>query len=423
MLISILFFVLFLYTTFCSIVSRKVFGFWPNHYVLTNLWWMTSLFLSLYFNNYVKQISDEVYIIFFSGLFSFNSTLFFQKIPRIPSDFQNESYSIKRRRIFEIIVIAAILPMAYTNITMLMSGTEIWQLYDKYWEEDLTEGSYFHQFYLQNIIMPLSTLLITTCFFRNYVNRKTYSGTWNIIIGIIISFLCVAMSAGGRTGVMTLMFTFVLSIWGGSYLKGDNAMSKLGYKYLLIIGIIGFSGIIFLSAGRGDESSLFEILRDRMILFAALFEGYYLETDVCNQYTLGLSMFETPIAILSYPFKFLGLDFERISFIEQQTQHAPALGANSNAAVSAFLYYMRDFGHLGIIVGPVIVGAIYNLLWKYCRKDSFLFVFYIVTICMTCFETIYPFRRGFVFLIVFAFLLKRFMTVHKTTKLTKHDRY
>ena len=122
-------------------------------------------------------------------------------------------------------------------------------------------------------------------------------------------------------------------------------------------------------------------------------------------------MLETVAALFLYPLKMVGLidDFQRAGDIVQSFVYIPKLGTEYNAGVSAFFYYMRDFGILGVVIGPIIVANIYNWLYKFCFKSPFLIAFYFTAILNTCLSTGYPFGRGFVFMVLFAFWVDSFI--------------
>lgn len=394
----------------CSLVSKRKFGMWTNHYAITNFFWAFSLFISLFFNYYIHPVSDEIYIIFFIGSCFFNSTLFTSNIQCFNDNCSSGLYSLKKRRMVEILVLSVIIPLAYKNLVLILSGVPMWKLYDDYWEAT-KQGNYLFELFRQALVIPLSTILMASCFFTKYADSKKYSKYLTILIGALLSVLSMLMSAGGRKGLMQFVYVIILSWFAGYYLKRYKIVFNIKLSYLIIFICMAFLGISFASEGRGDENKLTDVLFERFSLFPALFEGWYKKSDVFESYTLGFSMFEMPIVIITYPFKLLGLDipFERVSVLEQRSQFAPALGANSNACVSAYFYYMRDFGILGVALGPIIVGKIYNFLWKLCRNDSFLLFFYITGIGLTCTEADYPFCRGYMFVIIFLFIYRRFV--------------
>lgn len=409
---EVLFFISLLFGVHCCRISKKKFGVWTNHYVYTNIWWFVTLTFSIFQNNYASPVSTEVYVIFFIGLTVFNTTVLTDHIQPFSSLSTVSMFSLKRRRIVEIIVLFAIVPIAYLNLMLLLSGEDLWRINDAYWHDETVRGSYWELFYKENVIEPISTILMATCFFNLYKDGGKYSYLLTGVIGISLAFLNMLVTGGGRTGLLSLAFILLLSFCASKVIREQKVMVNISTKFVLVVIVAIFIGIQFSSEGRGQDEGLLTVLIDRLTLAPALFEGWYQRTSVCDGYSLGTSMFETPLAILLYPLKFMGMgDFERISSIEQTSMFAPALGHNSNAAVTAYLYYMRDFGYVGVVLGPYIVAKIYNYLWKICQKDLFMQVFYLTAICLTCLETIYPFRRGFVFVIIFAFLYKRFTVV------------
>lgn len=391
-------------------ISKRRFGIWLNHYALYNAYWCAALTLAIFFNTFDKPVSDEVFYIFFAGTFFFNLTLYFAKITPFKKAYKpdNVLMSLKKRRLVEILVLAMIVPLAYANLKAILSGTDLWMINHEYWD-GRKEGSYSEQFFTQNIIAPLSTLIMTTCFYAKYKSKSRFSTLINIVIGASMALLNLLLTGGGRTGLMQFIYIVFLS-YCASFLMKENTIVKIRTKYVVVFILLAIAGIGWASMGRGDEKMIVDVFVERITLFAALFEGYYVGTNHCDGYYLGLAMFETPIAILAYPFKLLGLElnFDRMSAIEQMGQYVPADGKMHNAVVSAYLYYMKDFGKFGIALGPMITAGIYNLLYRLFRKSDFLMFFYFTAICLTCLETAYPFGRGFIFLLVFALLYNKF---------------
>lgn len=393
-----------------SLKSKKKFGFIFNHYALTNAFWCGVLMLSIYFNTYDCPISNEVYYIFFIGLIFFNLSMFTSKIKKIPGNLYIQDFSLKKRRMLEFITLSAVVPLAYQNLKQIMSGVDLWIINHEYWEEG-RQGSYFEMFYSQNVIAPLSSLLMATCFFARYYDSTKCSRWISILIAVSFALLNMLLTGGGRTGLITLVYIMILSMAAERIINVPNMVYKINIKWVICFIVIGFVGIAWASLGRGDSSGLMEVLSYRLALSPALFEGYYYDKSFWRTHTWGLAMFETPFAIVTMPLKLLGIsiDFERISTLEQIPHWTPADGTMHNAVVTAYLYYLKDFGLLGVAIGPFIVGKIYNLIWNYFRKTPFLLFFYFTGICVTCLDTYYPFARGFTFLIIFAFLYNRYV--------------
>lgn len=418
MFIEFAYFLWLIVVVFFSIISRRKFGMWTNHYAITNFFWSLFLYISLFQNNYVKPVSSEVYMIFFTGSLFFNITMFTSNIKRLNNNCESGVYSLKKRRVIEILVLAVIVPMAYSNLQLILSGEPLWKLYEDYWE-NTRHGNYAFELFRQALILPLGIILMSTCFFTKYYDSTKYSKYITIFIGFAYSILTMLMSAGGRKGIMQFVYVIILSWFAGYYLKKYDLAVRIKTSYMIILICLLAVGIVFASEARGDDADgvIVNAALGRFAIYPALFEGWYKLTDVCQGYTWGYSMFEMPLVIITYPFKLLfGTDIfsvERVSVLEQQSQYAPALGATSNAYVSAFFYYMRDFGFLGVAIGPFIVGSIYNFLWRVCRNDSFLLFFYITGIGLTCTELDYPFLRGYIFVIMLVFVYRKFVKVEK----------
>lgn len=398
---------------YTSYISFKKFGFLTNHYFLTNIYWGLCLYISIFHNYYIHPVSDEIYYIFFIGNFFFNLTLFISKINKIPKTIDlSKPLSIKRRRLLEIIAIAAVIPMAYTNLKMILSGGEMWLMYKEYWEAR-ESGNYLEEMFKQNVIQPLSFVLMATCMFTNYRNSGKHTSLITLGVAITLALLNMLMTAGGRTGLMQFSFFIFLSYIASLYIGNNNLLLKLKTKNLIIMLVVAISAFSIATIGRGsdDFTVVTDVILERISLFPALFEGYYLKSDILTHHSYGLSMFEQPVTFLLYPLKMLGMDvnFERISAIVSEPMWTPADESMHNAAVSAYAFYIRDFGLLGVALGPFVVGLIYNILWKLCRRDGFLLVFYLSGVCATCLDSTYPFARGYFFAMIFAFLVKKIL--------------
>lgn len=418
MILNILFVLTLLISLATIKIAKRKFGFLINHYFLTNLYWVVSLMICIYFSTYLSPISIEVYTIFFVGLWCFNLTILFSKIKPLNIN-ESISYSLKRRRILECIVIMALLPLAYNSILLILSGQELWMINSEYWNESRNSGSYIIQLYQQNIIEPLATLLMATCFFTCYEQTKKHYIIVNVILGFVISLLFMLLTGGGRTSIAIFGYFCILSYFGSKNHNVKQYFLKIPKSIIIIICCASLFMISWASTGRGSDLSLQEILTKRLALFAPIFEYYYYSTDVFSEYTLGLSMTETIAALFLYPFKMFGIidDFQRAGEIVQNFVYIPKLGSNYNAGVSAYFYYMRDFGIAGVIIGPILVANIYNWLYKCCMKTPFLTVFYFTGILNTCLGISYPFGRGFIFMIIFVFMIDYYLKIKTKTQI------
>lgn len=388
-----------------SFVAKKRFNSWFNHYVLLNFWWLISLALSFIFMSYHKYLNIDIYTIFIFGLLSYNLSVLFIKNKSIKK-IKEQYLDLRKRRLVEMIVILSLLPAAYSNYDLYMSGIELWELNYEYWNNNRNSGNYLYLLYQQNLIEPMSILLIGTCFYKLYINKKKYSDYITIILSFIITILNMIVTGGGRTGLAIFIMTILLSFFVSKNRKYSSFVTKLPRSCYFIFAFVGILFITFSSHGRGGNGTFIDIIVQRMTYFAPIFNHYYTETDVFKEYTLGGSMFEFIYVFISYPLKQVGLisDFHRIGEIVQSFVYIPSLNKNLNAEVTSYLYYMRDFGVYGVLIGPFLVANIFNFSFNYLSRNSFYIIFYLTIMLRLCLNTAYPFDRVF-FLVLISFCL------------------
>ena len=123
----------------------------------------------------------------------------------------------------------------------------------------------------------------------------------------------------------------------------------------------------------------------------------------------GCSMFEFFVQLLQYPFKLAGITFYDVqnNDIVQNFVYVPALGKETNAGVTAFFYYMRDFGLLGVAIGPVIYASLLNSLQRKCSNNAFLLVFFYGGFMSLCFSTGFAFSKNTWLMLIYLYLFVR----------------
>lgn len=403
----LLFYFLAIIIGYKTIISaQKKFSTFLNHYTLTNIYWIGILFASMFMNNYRTPVSSDVYLIFIEGLIVYNSTIIFVKkndalITYVPI------FDINRRRILEFFVLICLIPTAYVNYKLIQSGVELWQLNHEYWDYHKNGTDYWLLEFQQVLLSPLSLFIMGTSFYyvyKKYSYRDIYI---TIFIALIISVCYLLISGGGRSQVMIMMCVIMLSYMASRTKALKDYLYKPSSSILIVLIITGIIALGWANVGRGKSDDFFLEAINGQIIFAPLFEHYLYNTDVFTEYTLGASMFETFIGIIQFPFKLLfDYQFYTASYnneIIRNFVYLPTYGTFYNGQVSAYWYYMRDFGYWGIVIGPIITASLYNLLYKFCRKNSFFLCFYSCSILLGCFNTTYPF--GKVFWVSFAFML------------------
>lgn len=392
------------------VIAYKKFGFLFNHYFFFNFTWLLLIFLSIDFNSYLKPVSVEVYAIFLLGLFFFNLTLFAVKTKNIKAEIISLTFDLRKRRLIELIVILGVLPAAYVNYMLIQSGVELWALNSEYWNSR-GDAAYLYQQYQQLFLSPMTLLLVSTSFYKNYSHANKYSALITVSIACFLSILYLVMTGGGRRQMMDLFFAIILSVMSGFHYQMKNALYRPNRLFFFIVSILVVALIQWANQGRGKSESLIHNAVDGYTIFAPLFEYYLSQTAVFDNNTFGCSMFEMIVITIQYPFKLLGFSFYDIynNDIAQDFVYVQKLGKLTNAQVSIYFYFFRDFNYLGIFIGPFIFAAILNWLYSFCKKNTFYLLFFLCAVLKGCLFTGYPFDKYFYFSFFYLIMMKKFL--------------
>lgn len=395
-------------------IAKNRFGTFLNHYTLTGISWFIFIILSKYFNNYQIDVSDDIYAIFLIGQIFYCLTVFFVK-EQGHKDIYIPIIDINRRRILEILLLICLIPAAYLNYKLIMSGVELWQLNSDYWDNQHGGGDYLILQFQQAIIGPFSLVIMGTSFYSQISNHQNKSNLISVFIAFLIGLSYMLIQGGGRSQVMMVVYIAFLAFLASKVYYCKNFVFKLSNAYYVILILVCVLLISWANVGRGKSGDFIKEAINGQIIFAPLFEYYYSCTSVFNEYLLGCSMFEPIITAIQYPLKMLfNVQFYKVynNDLVQDFIFLSAYGKEYNAGVSAYWYYMRDFGYLGVVLGPIITAGIYNVLHSFCRKNAFYYVFYICVVLKGCFAVGYPFGKSFfiafiMMLLTFKFIKKR----------------
>ena len=388
-------------------ISKHKLGFWLNHYTLHNLFWLGTVFLAKYASSFQVPVNDTVYIIFLIGLWAFNSTVFFLS-PQSALGIRQVSLSLSRRRLIEMLVLVSILPQAYLNFKLIRQGVNLWEINLEFWGSR-GSGSYLYALYQESVVTPLSKLLIATSFYYEYYDKKNTSGYVTIIIALIIGLASLFTTGGGRTGVLHLLFMFLLSYAAVKNIYLSKTIVKINPIYIATGIILCVSGIAWATIQRGHDSMVSEII-DRYTLCVPLFEYYY-NSPILDTHTYGASMFEFIWTLITYPFRALGADIDivRNNSIIQEFVYLPALSRSVNAYPTEYFNYIRDFGVTGIILGPCILASLYNWAYKFFKKNTFYMLFFVAGVLSWNFESHFAFLRNNCLSIIYCVILYHYL--------------
>jgi oligosaccharide repeat unit polymerase len=410
-----------------SIGAKDKYGLFYNHYMVLNVWWHLNLFLSL-FTIWNNSIYYNTYFIFFSGLLIFNLTVVF--IPNYKAVYRKKRWgyiNIQKRRLVEISIAILLIPFIRIFYDLISSGMELWAL-RQFLRSDEGRRDYGSSVILIYFIVPVSVTLMITAYYKYYLHTKRHSNKISLLISLLITIVLGLIDGGGRTLLFNWMLFYVYIGFCNSKKNhiyfNDNGKINI---YIIALPIIGIMAMTIL---RGifdivTLKTLNELLQGRSLIIG-LFD-YYLKHPSVSGFTsntFGLSSFENIFLLINYPFRLIFrndsyfIDYQAVDSIIQVFRKTES-GLTGNAGVSMFFRFMRDWGYLGIFIGPILLAWFVNKLYVLSLRDGLNFFFYLYTVLLltnTMGELVFN-KNSYLLVFIWFFILKKFFLTKKKLKL------
>lgn len=423
--VYLLYFFSCIFAAITVVISKNKYNTIWNHYLFYNALWLVLIFLSIFCNNYLFPVEAATYIIFLISLFFFNITIWLVRRKNLSRlRIRPILLSLRKRRILEVSVLVCLLPGAIVNFLLIKAGVPMYEINYDYWTQTRSSGAYLYLQFQELFLFPISLILISSIFYSNYDITKKSSYLYTLLFGISLSGCYFLIRGGGRAEIMILFFVIVLS-YIAKNVKFIKQYIHLPNKKLIVLSLIILAVVIqFANVERGKDGSLIENAINGYIIFAPLFE-YYLNSDVFSNNTFGASLFEPIVLWLQYPLKIWNETPypTTINDITQQFVYLPQYGKEYNNQVSACFVYMRDFGWIGIVIGPMITAWLYNFLFNLCTKNTFMFLLYFTYVLRLCGTNInFQLNKVFVFAIIYAFLFCKFFQIKNISNMNIYTR-
>lgn len=352
-------------------------GSWLNHYTLYSFFSLFTLFL--YIINPIFKVHNNTLLIFLCGTIAFNLSILL---------FKRKSFLCKKPSIrylpsrvsFSMIYIVCILliPLLIIFKNQISGGMELWLIRKTLRTDNVRSVS--ENMSLLYFITPL-TAIITIISYYKY-NFPLEKAKYIFIISIILVVIQSAIDGGGRSIIMQWFYIYIIAV---IYKKGkfkwalnNNAKFKLSFLAIPVI-----AGII-MTLQRGvtsDDKNLIDTLTESFTIYIGLFDyfinsGYFEKESL----TLGISSFENIYLLINlYCKTFFGINYLfDYSIVDNTIQDFYLLNNNQpyNAYVSMYFRFLRDWGGIGIIIGPFILSSLLSLLYKMACKDGFYVLIY-----------------------------------------------
>lgn len=304
--------------------------------------------------------------------------------------------------IINIMAIVWLIPFVLKTVPMLMNGE--WAIVRMYYLEANTINVVFNTrqaLVCQWIVFPI--FYVTTIISAYLVSQKKT----NIYLALISlsGIILIVLATAGRNALFKFLLFYILAyLMNSARIKEVIEKIKSINLFTKLIILLGILAIIFISSKRSlsdDTSALqnaFYYFTGPIVYLNYIIDnpGLYAlnENLMFGRATFGF--ITTPIEIgysMLFGYDYAGADNIITSYVGQYISFSPVIKGN---AVSTAMYpFMKDFGVLGIILGPAIYAWIVNFAYVNSHKSMFwnclsLYMLYTVFFSEWQYELLFP---------------------------------
>ncbi len=367
----------------CCLWSKKIMGIWINHYTIFTFITIGSLFL--YFKHPPVKVSDETLNVFIWGLFFYDITIFFFKKHHFNNILRKDWLPISIPYRILIVTIILLVPFYLTLRNQLQSGLELWQIRATRGEVRNANDGMIYLYAISPFVMILTVL----SFYQLFENVSKYLSRNQLLIGTVLIITIIGLiDGGGRTGLMTFFFVYILAVvfnkteW--RIILNTNAQFKWYIMAIPLLVIVLMTSLRGISSG---ETSFIDAVSNSYTMHILLFDWYYQGNWFeFHPQTWGLSTFESPILFLNRLSKIcIGqeIPYESVDSTIQKFRYV-GNGLSYNACSTMYFRFIRDWGMLGIVIGPMLVSTCLTTLYKASIRNKFYFLIYLYSLSIVC---------------------------------------
>lgn len=213
-----------------------------------------------------------------------------------------------------------------------------------------------------------------------------YKRKW-ISIPILIFLLCYNSLSGGRFGYIKIFYAIIF------FFSGVKTLNRRVFYKIGLLGIVLFFGLSYITASRlSNEDDIIEQIETGMdttlehittyACGATVALDYSIENDYTHQiggYGFGAVTGSSVVQVMYILFNKLGIridqPLERLTKLKQDEYIKVGDDLNFNALYTAILFFYSDFGFLGVIIWPIVLGYICRYcLIKYLKFQNIYFL-------------------------------------------------
>ncbi|MFC6649001.1 O-antigen polymerase [Paenibacillus rhizoplanae] len=351
-----------------------------NPYILFNLWWGTTIFISGLglFGIYIPNVNT--YFLMLLAIVFFNLSAFFKfrkinkstlKITINKNHNNNENKSIKFVIFMELIIIAYLLKRTILVLKLLLSGMSYQTIrYEFFYADNINNG--YDQLVNAWFVLPIITfsiILLSLMIIEKRNNRV-------LLILTLISVGQYSFSSGGRSLLLTSGLILIMSWMISKDKVKVSFLSKIKIRISMIVLVIAmFTITIFRNDTLGNP--IIQAFKTIVLYFTApyIYFENLIGLVIQDKVTLyGGAFFGGIIDVFVLFCRYIGFDLTQIStHVGKYNQLYLSVGDSSyyNAFPTMIFTFFYDFGYLGIVLESFIFGLMANYFYgKMKREDS-----------------------------------------------------
>ncbi len=397
--------------------------------------WGFSLFLSRFNPFGLYQVHDETYMLLLLFVVSFCIGVFSVRFVYYPIRTNYESYrimsfieSILSNKLFLLLTIFLdiILVYLYVKQQVLLSVYSVAEMRVNI-DELLYEGNSMLGLCRNLIITPITPIMTFLATYMLIYDRK------HKLSLLIISFFVVVSSllGGSRGGIMRIFICCIFMYYCKDYLFINKPYRKKTFPTLLIVLLVAFLVLIIMSnmtAQREYNITGFSLegiklgvqSLSRHFVTYCLGPFRALDYSFSNNYliqigghTNGSCTFGFVDGMISLVLNNLGINYiprySQLSTLLQDNWITIGSGDSFNFAYTALIFFYSDFGILGILIFPIILGRIIaiiaNKFLTTLNPSMLIILSYLFTIMIDTIFTWRLYRHDAFVTLVFLFYL------------------
>ncbi|WP_179887096.1 O-antigen polymerase [Bacillus sp. AFS088145] len=376
--------------------------------LFSSIWlWFTFLSCLGLWGIYVPSTKAILYILIstlFFSVISFITYLRCKEIELIKKKHDIDKGKIKYVPLIVINFVSIIwlIPILVKTIPLLFAGE--WQLVRFYYLNANTIHVIFNTkqaLVCQWLVFPV---FYVTTIISAYLVAKKKSNITLIIISMSGILMAVLVTAGRNALFKCLLFYVLAFLINSKRLKEVLKRIKESNIFIKILIVLGIAAMIFISSQRSLSKDT-SALQNAVYYFTGpiVYFSYIIENPenfaLNGSFLYGKATFgfiTTPIEIgysMLFGHDYAGADNIITTYVNQYINLSPSIKGN---AISTALYpFMKDFGVLGIVLGPCIYAFIVNYVYANSKKNMFwnclsIYMLYTVFFSEWQYELLFP---------------------------------